>query len=206
MTKALPTLGKTVWDLPPLILHPFNERVSPDSLLENSRAALMLSGLIPDNGSDREELRRQVLAGRLTEIRMLYFLGKDIFRWMEQCVESARRIPGLDSAGIATQSFACLLTSAPPQEVKEKLAGWGVADHHAIFRRAIGLNVLLAAPPDAALLAPEFLRNYHRYTDSAYRCFMESGAHAAIGPENFRFELYASGEYSKILELQWTRE
>ncbi len=27
MPTSLKTLGETVWDLPPLILHPFNERV-----------------------------------------------------------------------------------------------------------------------------------------------------------------------------------
>jgi len=73
--------------LPPLILHPFNERVPPSALLENSKAALMLSGLIPNDGSDQEDLKRRLLAGRYSEIRMLYFLGKDVFRWIEQCVE-----------------------------------------------------------------------------------------------------------------------
>ena len=43
--------GAAVWELPPLILHPFNERVSPSDLLENSKAALMLSGLLPDDGA-----------------------------------------------------------------------------------------------------------------------------------------------------------
>src|SRR5262245_48233388 len=52
MPTPMTTFGETVWMLPPLILHPFNERVPPSALLENSKAALMLSGLIPSDGSD----------------------------------------------------------------------------------------------------------------------------------------------------------
>jgi hypothetical protein len=33
---------------------------------------------------------------------------------------------------------------------------------------------------------------------------MESQTHRVIGPANFRFELYASGEYSRMLENQWS--
>src|SRR5579872_1099744 len=87
MSTPMTTLGETVWVLPPLILHPFNERVPPSALLENSKAALMLSGLIPSDGSDPEELKRRLLSGRYSEVRMLYFLGKDVFRWIDQCVE-----------------------------------------------------------------------------------------------------------------------
>lgn len=72
------TLGETVWELPPLILHPFNERTPPSALLENSKAALMLSGLIPNDGSEADELKRRLLAGRYGELRMLFFLGKDV--------------------------------------------------------------------------------------------------------------------------------
>ena len=85
-------LNDTVWDLPPLILHPFNERLPPSALLDNSKAALMLSGLIPSDGADPEELSRRLLAGRYSEIRMLYFLGKDVFRWLDQCLDWAARV------------------------------------------------------------------------------------------------------------------
>ena len=37
--------SNTLKKLPPLILHPFNEQIAPSSLLESSRAALMLSGM-----------------------------------------------------------------------------------------------------------------------------------------------------------------
>ena len=56
MVVTKPSLGETVRQLPPLILHPFSERSSPESLLENSRAALILSGLLPGEGEDYELL------------------------------------------------------------------------------------------------------------------------------------------------------
>ena len=203
MSQLLTTLGQRVWELPPLILHPFNERVPPSALLENSKAALMLSGLIPNDGSDQEELKRRLLAGRYSEIRMLYFLGKDVFRWIEQCVEWGQRVPELSGAGIRSQSFAAMLTADPPEAVKEKLVRWGVADHVSIFTRAIGLNAMFIQPPAFDILAEEFLRNYHHYADFLYRCYMDSEPHRTVASANFHFELYASGEYSRLLESEW---
>jgi hypothetical protein len=196
-------LGNTPWDLPPLILHPFNERVPPTALLENSKAALMLSGLIPGDGTDREDLTRRLLAGRYAELRMLYFLGKDVFRWLDQCVEWSERIPALKDTEIHPQSFARLLTSSAPTDVKEKLVRWGVADYASIFSRSIGINSLFAAPPALESLAENFLRNYHRYGDSLFRCYMDSQTHRTLQPEHFHFSLYASGEYSRLLESEW---
>ena len=66
------TAGEMVWELPPLILHPFNERVSPSDLLENSKAALMLSGMIPSDGADPDDLKRHLVCGRYSELRMLF--------------------------------------------------------------------------------------------------------------------------------------
>jgi len=200
------TLGETVWDLPPLILHPFNERVPPSTLLDNSKAALMLSGLIPSDGSDPDELNRRVLAGRYAEVRMLFFLGKDVLRWLDQCMDWASRVPQLCDAQVRPQSFANLLTHGTPEPVKEKLVRWGVTDYVSIFSRAIGLNTLFTAPPAFDLLADEFLRNYHRYADFLYRCYMEMEPHRIVEPRNFHFGLYASGEYSRLLESQWGAE
>ena len=174
--RPITTLGERVWELPPLILHPFNERVAPTALLENSKAALMLSGLIPSDGSDQEDLQRRLLAGRYAEIRMLYFLGKDVFRWIEQCVEWGQRVPELSGAEIRPQSFAALLTADPPEDVKEKLLRWGVVDYVSIFTRAAGLNV------------------------------MDSEPHRTVASANFRFALYASGEYSRMLESEWAAD
>src|SRR5216684_1253876 len=128
MSPATNTAQESVWTLPPLILHPFNERVPPSALLENSRAALMLSGLIPNDGTDGETLNRRILSGRYAEFRMLFFLGKDLLRWIDQCVEwAARSAPRVDGVDVAAQSFAGLLTTSPPEAVKQKLVGWGVS-------------------------------------------------------------------------------
>jgi hypothetical protein len=36
-----------------------------------------------------------------------------------------------------------------------------------------------------------------------FRCFMELQPFRKTAAANFRFELYASGEYSRLLEQQW---
>ena len=203
MSPAIATLGEAVWDLPPLILHPFNERVAPSTLLESSKAALMLSGLIPNEGANPDDLQRRLLTGRYAELRMLFFLGKDVFRWIDQCVEWAQRVPEFAAMEIKRQSFAGLLTKDPPEVVKEKLVRWGVADYVSIFSRAIGMNAMFIAPPPFEGLNEDFLRNYHRYPDYLYRCYMESETYEALPTANFRFQLYASGEYSRMLETEW---
>jgi len=195
--------GTAVWTLPPLILHPFNENVTPQTLLENSRAALMLSGLMAEDGSDPEVLRRKLLAGRYAEIRMLFFLGKDLQRWIGQCVEFAQRISELAAVTPRGQSFAHLLIESPPPRVKEKLLRWGVGDYRAIFARALGLNAMFVAPPPFDFLAEEFLHHGNRFADHLYQCYLESEPHPALTADNFDFELYASGEYAKLLESAW---
>ncbi|MGA2195458.1 MAG: hypothetical protein ABSH40_09330 [Bryobacteraceae bacterium] len=206
MSQPCATLGDLQFDLPPLILHPFNERIPPSTLLDNSKAALMLSGLIASDGTDPEALQKRMLCGRYAEIRMLFFLGKDVFRWMNQCLDWAARAPGLAGMEVRVQSFAGLLTGGTPAGVKEKLESWGVADYSSIFSRAIGLNTLFTAPPAFDGLSEEFLRNYHRYADALYRCFMQLETHLMADPRNFRFGLFASGEYSRMLESEWEAE
>jgi len=203
MSPAITILGETVWDLPPLILHPFNERMAPSSLLESSKAALMLSGLIPNEGAEPDDLKRRLLSGRYAEMRMLFFLGKDVFRWIDQCVEWAQRVPAFAAMEIRPQSFAGLLTKDPPGAVKEKLVRWGVVDYVSIFSRAIGMNAVFVAPPAFETLNEGFLRNYHCYPDFLYRCYMESEPYETLSSANFRFTLYASGEYSRLLESEW---
>jgi len=205
-TSPTTSPGEAVWQMPPLILHPFNERVSPGTLMENSKAALMLSGLIPSEGIDREELKRRLLTGRHSEIRMLYFLGKDVFRWIGQCMEIAERTPELESTSVKRQSFAGLLTASPPEPVREKLIRWGVADYPAVFARAIGLNTLFAEPPEFQALAEDFLRHYHSTAGLLYRSFIDAEPHRKIDGKHFQFDLYASGEYTKMLETQWSVE
>src|SRR5689334_4526021 len=132
-------LGDTIWGLPPLILHPFADRASSERLLEDSKSALLACGL-GTNGASQDELNRRLLEGRYSEIRMLFFLGKDLVRWIEQCVEFADRIPELGGKALREQSFARLLTRHMPEAVSLKLHGWGVQEAGVMFARAIALN------------------------------------------------------------------
>lgn len=73
-------LGNRTWELPPLILHPFSNQQGPGQLLEGSKAALKLAGLLPGGEEDRDELQRKLLLSRYAEVRMLFFVGKDLLR------------------------------------------------------------------------------------------------------------------------------
>jgi hypothetical protein len=87
--------------------------------------------------------------------------------------------------------------------VREKLTAWGVSDYVSIFSRAIGLHAVFNAPPSVETFTAEFLRNYYRYADALYHAWLDSQPSPVITAANFRFDLYASGEYSKLLESEW---
>ncbi len=186
--------------LPPLILHPFSGGGTGE-LLEGSRASLALQGLV-ESGEEEAVLYSRMLNGRYQEVRMLLFLGKDLFRWMQQCVESLDGTP-LANPSITRQSFAALLVEDPPEAVKLKLEGWGVTDRRAVFSRAIGIHSLFENPPSPETLSPIFLRNYHRFADHAYICFQHLQAFQPLDDKIFRFDIYASEEYAKLLSDQW---
>ena len=84
----------------------FNERISPGALLDSSKAAVMLSGMVPSDGRDPDDLRRRLLAGRYAEVRMLYYPGRDVVRWIDQCRDLVGRTPELRGSGLQVQSFA----------------------------------------------------------------------------------------------------
>jgi hypothetical protein len=189
--------------LPPLILHPFADAGGPDKLVESSRASLMLQGLLPSGERSTDELDRALLDGRYCEIRMLFYVGKDILRWIEQCLEHVDRQPDLRNSGIRFQSFAAYLIHNTPAAVQSKLRRWGVADYKAIFTRALGLNAILTDVPDRFVLADEFVRNYYRYADQMFVCRQGQTQFADLSDFGFDFEIYASGEYSRLLEREW---
>jgi hypothetical protein len=191
------------WELPPLILHPFSDKRGPDTLLECSRAQLMLAGILPMDGYEREELEKRVVDGRVCEVRMLYYVGLDLNRWLEECTEVAAHEEKLKNAGLSKSSFASLLVANSPGHVHAKLQGWGVADYKALFSRALGLNAVFACPPDASFAQAGFLLDYHRFADGFFRSWKENQEGSPARPDAFTFELYASGEYSRILERQW---
>ena len=187
--------------LPPLILHPFSGGAGAADLVDGSLASLAPDGL--DKSAEEElALRRRVLAGRYQEVRMLLFLGKDIFRWMHQCVEHVRS-PDVADERMNERSFAALLVEDPPASVAQKLEGWGVTDRRAVFSRAIGIHSLFQEPPPARSLSPIFLQNYHRYADHAYICYQHSRPFLPLDAAVFPFELYASEEYARLLSDKW---
>jgi hypothetical protein len=199
-----PTLsGAKKWELPPLILHPFSDQSGPGKLVQSSRASLMLNGLLPHDESSEDELTRKLIEGRVCEIRMLFFVGKDLLRWIAQCLDFVGSIPELKESGIREQSFAEFLVQNPPEKVRTKLRGWGVFDYKSIFSRAIGLNAIFCQPPDESQVSVEFIRNYFRFADHMFACRQQIQAFKEISVENFHFEIYASGEYSRLLEKSW---
>lgn len=192
---------RTPRKLPPLILHPFTSSTGPSKLADASRASLILQGLLPAD-DPAEELERRLLEGRYCEISMLFYLGKDLSRWTHQCVDALAR-SGEPAEGILAESFAALLVENPPVEVLDKLRAWGVHEHKAIFSRALGLHALFATLPERECLTADFVRYYHRFADYMFACRQELFQFERLRPEEFQFELYASGEYSKMLETEW---
>lgn len=192
-----------MWDLPPVILHPFSDPQGPDKLVESSRAHLMLQGLLPAGELSQGDILQRLLSGRLCEIRMLFYVGKDLERWLEQCTETAQRDDVLRAAGVTSASFVHLLVENAPQAVRDKLTRWGVADYRAIFSRALGINAIFGEAPALDALATSFVRYYYRYADQMFACRQNTEPFLTLDPANFRFDLYASGEYSRMLEREW---
>src|SRR5579872_961574 len=145
--------------LPPLILHPFADAGGPEKLVESSRASLVLQGLLPAGERKTHDIERTLLEGRYCEIRMLFYVGKDLLRWIEQCLELVVRSPELCVSGITYQSFAAYLVSRTPEPVQIKLKKWGVSDYKAIFSRALGLSAVFSAVPEREMLTDDFIRN-----------------------------------------------
>ncbi len=192
-----------VWTLPPLILHPFSDANGPGQLVESSRANLILQGLLPGGDLTGEELERKVVAGRYCEFRMLFYVGKDLVRWIEQCLDFVSHHAELAEEGIRFQSFAYLLVYNPPKAVKDKLRKWGVADYQGIFSRAIGISSVFVEPPEQTQLTSDFLRNYYRYADHLFAARLNLNRYTELNPRRFDFSLYASGEYAQMLEREW---
>ena len=195
-----------VWTLPPLILHPFSDTDGPGQLVESSRASLVLQGLLPRGDQDPEGLERTLLEGRYCELRMLFYVGRDLIRWIEQCEDFVNHTPELAGEGIRFQSFASMLVHDPPEPVKAKLSKWGVADYKGIFSRSIGINSVFVEPPAMKDLSVEFLRNYYRYADHLFAARLNLNSYTELNPRRFDFSLYASGEYTQMLEREWEED
>ena len=195
--------GKRGLNLPPLILHPFAQPQTPAKLVDSSRASLIIQGLLPAGTATKDELECSLLDGRYAELRMLYYVGKDILRWIEQCLEHVERSAGFPRSRVVAQSFASLLIQHTPADVAEKLKRWGVSDYKSIFSRSLGLNAMFTELPPRTMLADEFIRTYFRYADQLFYAYQNQFLHTELSPEQFSFDLYSSAEYSRMLERQW---
>lgn len=171
--------------------------------MDSSRASLALQGFLPGEHDDADELDKQLLRGRYAELRMLFYIGKDLTRWTEQCTETAQLVGVYGERRIRPETFSVLLVNCIPAPVRSKLEGWGVLDFAALFRRAIGMHSVFAELPVANSLNPDFLRRYHRHLDNWYEHRLRESLFDRPESGEFEFDLYASGEYTMMLEQSW---
>jgi len=195
------TAGTEPFRLPPLILHPFSTSEDTSVLVESSRASLALQGFLPRDETPLQDLDKQLLRGRYAELRMLFYIGKDISRWADQCTETSALSREVGRS--PQETFFSLLIVQTPPHVRLKLEGWGVLDFAALFRRALGLHSVFQDLPSREILAPDFLRRYHRHLDQWYEDRVRSAVFEEPHPGQFAFDLYASGEYALMLEESW---
>jgi hypothetical protein len=182
------------WDLPPLILHPFDRGLDAAAVFDSMKLSLHLSG-VGEPVFDKEPLLR----GRYTEFRMLSFLGKDVARWISQCVDFTGRDEVLAHSGIRAQSFADLLVNRTPPAVASRFEAWGVADYRRILSRAIGVNAVFPDPPGFAVVSTHFLEEYYAYADSLFVCYLGLAPFVRLEPASFGFALHTSDEYMSTL-------
>ena len=166
----------------------------------------MIQGLLPSGERTASELDVALLEGRYSEILMLFYVGKDVSRWIDQCLEHVERHEEFKGSGIRYQSFASFLVNHIPDAVRSKLQRWGVADYKSIFMRALGLNTLFAEAPARTSLSEEFIRNYYRYADQIFSARQSQVAFTGLEELGFTFEIFASGEYSRMLEREWAEK
>jgi hypothetical protein len=183
------------WDLPPLILHPLDRGLESTAVLDSIKLSLHLSGM-----AETDVEPERLLRGRYVEFRMLCLVGKDIMRWIAQCVDFAGRDELLAQAGLRPQSFADLLVNRTPPAVIARFESWGVSDFRRLVSRAVGLNAVFPSPPDYTVLSPRFLEEYYSYADSLYACYLSLGRTVPLDPASFAFSVYTSDEYLSTLK------
>jgi hypothetical protein len=180
---AVPTsFPEPLYELPPLILHPI---AGNGELLQEGPAA------------DEEN---RLMAVRRLELKMLCCLGKDLNRWLEQCLEFAATDPNLRE--LRERNLIDLLVEDPPDSVVRKMGTWGVTDFRAIFARALGLTAVFPEPPANEGISEAFVRYSAIYADALYRARRQA-LQPGTGRPSCRFEVYASGEYAGLLERSW---
>ena len=66
-----------------------------------------------------------------------------------------------------------------------------------------GLQSIFATAPTREVLSDEFVRNYYRYADQLFEVKQKQSDFTPLASKDFEFELYSSGEYSRMLERAW---
>src|ERR1700684_2987055 len=133
--------SKRLLELPPVILHPFNNGADAGAILASIRLSLSEDILHAPDG-DLVEARQRLLHGKYCEFRMLCFIGRDIKRWMLQCTDFVLRDALLANTGIREQSFSDLLVKRTPPSVVARFESWGVVDYHCYLRRDCGIGAV----------------------------------------------------------------
>jgi hypothetical protein len=183
------------WELPPLILYPFDRALDSAALFDSIKLSLHRGGM-----GEAELEKEPLLRGRYTEFRMLCLVGKDVMRWIGQCMDFASRDEVLARAGIVPQNFADLLVHHTPAGVAARFESWGVPGYREVLSRAIGVAAVFPTPPDYGVLSSEFLEQYYPYADQLFTCFLALAAFRRFEPGQFEFSLYTSDEYLNTLE------
>ncbi|HTQ53344.1 MAG TPA: hypothetical protein VMI94_02725 [Bryobacteraceae bacterium] len=183
------------WDLPPLILYPFDRALDSAALFDSIKLSLYRNGMAE---SDLE--KEPLLRGRYTEFRMLCLVGKDVMRWIGQCMDFAGRDEVLAHAGIVPQNFADLLVHSTPAAVGARFESWGVAGYRQVLSRAIGVGAVFPDPPAYGTVSANFLEQYYAYADHFFACYLSLSAFTPFDPDRFQFSLYTSDEYLSTLE------
>jgi hypothetical protein len=173
---------KSAHQLPPLILHPIS-----------GQGEVLAEPNVSDPQSRRLETHR-------LELKMLCCLGKDLVRWIGQCLEFASMNP--DVPALSEGQLMDLLVKDPPESVVRKMQQWGVSDFRTIFARSLGLAAVFPDPPAREHISEVFVLDFARYADVLYRVRRHSLPVAEEGG-SFAFEVYASGEYAQLLERAW---
>ncbi len=99
--------------LPPLILHPFSGGGGIGDPVRGNQRQSCADRVDPSRTKMTPSSSAACWPGRYQEVRMLIFLGKDLFRWLGQCVEFVASGEGAD-VRIIEQSFRSAPWSTHP--------------------------------------------------------------------------------------------
>ncbi len=176
----------------------------PKSWSKARAPAWCCKGLLPAGERNTQDIERTLLDGRFCEIRMLFYVGKDLLRWIDQCMERWSALRNSAAAGIKYQSFAAYLVNHAPEAVQSQAEKMGrVRLQVDLFPRAGSERRFLGGSGSRDVLTDEFIRHYYRYADQLFQIRQGETAFTDIGHLEFEFEIYASGEYSRMLEREW---